>query len=261
MVLILLLVKLLWPSPESGAAEDQARKTHWTVSPLSAHEVAACFVLVAMPLVVYIASFFFSVPFYTRYLQPVVIGFTVIIACFACRIGANRAHFQKLLISLLVWFCLLPWVAWQTCKLVVTKPASEHLEIRPKMLLESPLPIVFDNSESDFMEFYYYCPPAMRSRVYGLLSAEESVRFSGTDTGQRSLAIAQTIRDVHAVDYGKFLSNHREFLVVRMGDGGWVLQSLISRGAHVTLADLDKDRAYFVRSVSVYRVVIPDQAP
>ncbi len=258
MVFMLLLVNLLWPRQKNKAAEDQGQEAAWAASTLSSHEVVAALVLFAMPLVVYLAACFFSVPFYTRYLQPVVIGFTVIIAGFAYRIGANSIRFRSLLISLLVWFCLLPWTAWQTMKVFFTRSPAEHVQVRPETLLDSFLPIVFDSSDSDFIEFYHYGPPALREKVFVLFNSEAAVRFRGSDTAQRSLAIAQTIHDTHAVDYHKFLSSHREFLVVRMTEDGWVVQSLLAAGAKVTLVSLDKDPGFFVRSTAVYRVVIPD---
>jgi hypothetical protein len=259
MVFILLLAVLLWPPRRHTVSEQNRGRIRWAEPALGRHELAACVVLVAMPLVVYLAALFTPVPFFTRYVQPVTIGFTVILAVFTHRIGGAGVRFQSLLISLLVWSCLLPWTFWQFSKIATLRTPGAYLEQHPKLPLDSGLPIVFD-CESDFIEFYHYGTPEVRSRIYSLLNSEAAIRFRGSDTVQRSIALAQTVRELHAVDYHEFLAGHREFLVVRLSEEGWVVQSLLADGAQVQLVSLDKDPGSYVRSASVYHVLIPHRS-
>jgi hypothetical protein len=254
MVFILLLTLLIW----SSRGEADSKEIRWLPSALRRHEVAVCLVLAAMPLVVYIAGAFGRIPFYSRYVQPVTIGFVAIAACSAHRIGGGSARFQNQLMVLLVWFCLLPWGLWQAAKTIVVRPPADYLRFRPKLPFHSDLPIAFD-SESDFIEYFFYGTPEVRSKIYNLLDTEASIRFRGSDTAQRSIALVQTFRDVHNVDYHRFLDAHREFLVARMREEGWVVQSLLADGARVELVSLDKDLGYYSESTSVYHVTMPER--
>jgi len=260
MVLILLLTIMLWSSRERAGEEDESPDIRWKPSALRRHETAACFVLAGMPLVFYIAGVLANVPFFTRYVEPVTIGFTVIITAFAHRIGGRNPRFQRVLIFLLVFFCLLPWVLWQGFKVVGSRPPSRYLETRPPLPLDLGLPIAFD-SESDFIEFYYYGGPAVRSKIYCLLNNQAAIRFRGSDTAQRSIAVAQTIRELHVVDYHAFLGANPEFLVARMREEGWLVQSLLADGAQIQLIDLRKDLGYYADSSSYYHVRMPGRTP
>lgn len=251
-----LLVLLIWRASQ----EEESAPILWTAPALPRRELVPCIALAAMPLVLYIAGVVFSIPFYTRYVQPVTIGFTVIVAAFAHRIGSASARFRNLMALLLFWWCLLPWTFWQTIKLVANKPPAEYLEFRPKLPIEAGLPIVMD-SESDFIEYFFYGGPRIRSLLYNPLDRARALKFRGSDTAQRSLEVAQSFRDIHNLSYDAFVAAHREFIVARMREEGWVVQSLIADGATLELIELHKGLGYYVESASFYHVRMPDRKP
>jgi hypothetical protein len=248
MVFLLLLVLALWRGRDDAVqcAEEQV------TGGLLRHEIVVSFILLAMPLMVYLAGVFGNVPFYSRYVQPVTIGFCIILPAFAHRIWGGDVRGRQFLISLMVWLCLFPWAFWQTCKVVVSAPPGVYLA---SYLSSSagPLPLVFD-SEADYLEYFYYAAPGARRNMFWLLNPGASIQFRGSDTGQRSLAVAQTFRDLHVVDYREFLENRLEFRVIRLHEEGWVVQSLLTDGANVRLESLTKPLGYFVDSTSVFHV-------
>jgi hypothetical protein len=255
-VSILLLVLLLLPAREGEANQAGMDEPRWAAPTIGRHELAVCFALAAMPLVIYLAGVFAHVPFFTRYVEPVTIGYSVILAFFAHRIGGHSPRFQRLTISLLVWFCLVPWTLWQMVKVKVARPPSAYMETHQPLPLDSPLPILFD-SEADFLEFYYYGTPELRARIYNPIDIPAAIRFRGFDTGLRSLLVAQSFRDIHAVDYHEFLASHHEFLVARMRDEGWVVQALLADGARMSVVSLTKPLGVYVQATTVYHVVMP----
>jgi hypothetical protein len=213
-----------------------------------------------MPLVVFLAALFSPVPFFSRYVQPVVIGFSALTALFAYSAGGGNARFRRLVIALLVWCCFTPWAIYQVSKFLFMAPAGKIRLSRVKLPLQTPLPIVMD-SESDFIELYHYGPPEMRAKLFNLLDTAASIQFRGSDTAQRSIRIAQSFRDLHTLPYRDFVADHREFLVARMRTEGWVVQKLLADGAKVDLISLDKDRGYFVQDSLLFHVLYPGPGP
>jgi hypothetical protein len=253
MVFLLLLAVLLRPGRRGEAEETNVS---WAAPALRTHEAASAFLLLAMPFVLYLAGIFAGVPFYTRYVMPVTIGFTVTMAAFAHRIGSGSLRFQRVLLSLLVWFCLLPWMLFQISRQIVVRSPAHYLAGKPALPADTSLPVVFD-SETDFMEYYHYGTPALRSRIFSLIDREAAIRYRGTDTGLRSMAVAQTFRDIHAVDFREFVEAHPAFYVMRLREEGWILQKLIEDGADIQLLRLAKDKGTFVQSQTVFRVTMP----
>ncbi|HVW07773.1 MAG TPA: glycosyltransferase family 39 protein [Bryobacteraceae bacterium] len=253
MVFLLLLSILLRPGKR---AELEGKNIRWALPALQLHECTACFVLVAMPFVLYLAGLFAKVPFYTRYVMPVTIGFSITMAAFAHRIGGGNPRLQRVLLSLLVWCCLLPWVLFQISKQIVARPPAEYLESRPQLPADTSLPVVFD-SETDFIEYFHYGSLAVRSRIFNLIDREAAIKYRGTDTGLRSMAVAQTFRDIHAVDYHQFVTAHPAFYLMRLREEGWTLQKLLADGASVQLLRLEKDKGTFVQSHTIFRVTMP----
>ena len=254
MVLLLLQAITLW------TARNDGQRPCWLVPAVGRHEVIVCTALAAMPLAVFLAALFFPVPFFSRYVQPVVIGFSVLTALFAYRVGGGNARFRRLAVSLLVWLCFTPWAIYQVAKFLFMEPAGKTRLSHVKLPLQTSLPIVMD-SESDFVELYHYGPPEMRSRLVNLLDTAAAIQFRGSDTAQRSIRIAQSFRELHTLSYRDFVARHHEFLVARLRQEGWVVQKLLADGAKIDLVSLDKDRGYFVQDSSVFHVLYPSPGP
>lgn len=237
-------------------AEPEA--TLWQKSVVPAWEATAIAVLAAMPLAVYVAALFGAAPFFSRYVMLSVLGSTLLVSHFAYRLGGGSERFRRIAVCFLATLCLIPWTAVQGFKLAVMASPAQQILSRAKLPLEAGLPVLFDG-ELDFLEYWYYSDPATQSRLYFPLNRAAAVKYRGADTSLRSLAVASTFRELHAVDYDRFLAEHREFMVVRMREEGWVVQSLMADGAQVRLMSLDKKPGYFVDTAYVYRVTMPER--
>ncbi|MBS1872989.1 MAG: glycosyltransferase family 39 protein [Acidobacteria bacterium] len=249
-IVLALLVIALWRRSDQAA---------WAPQALTRPEIVACAALAAMPLIVFCGAMLGPVPFYTRYVQPVVIGFTILATMFLHRIAGNSRRVTEISVALVVWCCFTPWTGWQACKLIAGKRPAAYLEFSPKLPLAQNLPIVFDG-ESIYLEYFHYSPPEIRRRIHALLNPQAAVRYWGSDTTQRSLLLAQATQDFHAADYHRFLAANSEFLLMRVGGESWLPQALLAEGARLQLLSLDKNLGYFEQAATVYRVTLPPAA-
>ena len=228
----------------------------WIAPTVRPHEIAVYCALGMMPLALFLASEFSLLPFFSRYVQPVVIGFSALVGLFAYSAFGGHARIRKQLVSLLIWLCFFPWALYQMAKYPLMKPPAQQRLSNVKLPLQGAMPIVIE-SESDFLELYHYGSPEMRSKIFTLLDRAASVQFRGSDTAQRSIRIAQSFRELHTVPYADFVRQHREFLVARMRVEGWLVQKLLADGARVELLSLDKERGYFVQDSFLFHVQMP----
>ncbi|HEX5228210.1 MAG TPA: glycosyltransferase family 39 protein [Bryobacteraceae bacterium] len=244
-VFFLLLAVLLW--------NPDLTHTRWQPSPLAGNEVVTILALLAMPLVVYLATYFAPVGFYMRYVQPVVLGAAVILAMFAYRIGGTNGRFRDLLATVLVCFCLIPWTLWQSSKVFLMSPPRivNNLNIG----VEPNLPVVID-SDNDFLASYHYGPPEVRARIFLLADFPAAVRYLGADTSLRSMVVGQSFRDLHVVDYHKFVAEHGEFLLARTRGASWITQKLIADGAQIQLLEMKKELGSFAQESLLFKVTM-----
>ena len=252
-VLFLFMLTMLW-KPHPQAQEEQAIR--WTPSALPRHETIACAALLAMPAVVYVAALMDLAAFYPRYVQPVVLGFTIMASMFAYRIGGGNRTFRNASIGLVVWLCLAPWFVWQEMKFMFPMQPGAAFLNKINTAVAPDLPLVID-SDSDFMSVYHYASPKLRERLFMLDDAAASVRYRGSDTGMRSLEVGQTFRDLHVVDYHQFVQTHPVFLVVRTRPTSWIVQALMADGAKVELLDYHKDRRTFTEEALMFKIQSP----
>jgi hypothetical protein len=71
-----------------------------------------------------------------------------------------------------------------------------------------------------------------------------------------SLEVGQTFRDLHLVDYHKFIAEHAEFLIARTRPTSWMIQALLADGARVELVDYRKGAGTAVEETLMFRVKI-----
>jgi Dolichyl-phosphate-mannose-protein mannosyltransferase len=246
-VLFFFLAVVVW---NSGLDREQ-----WQPATLQRHELFTILSLVAMPLVLYLCTFVAPVGFYTRYVQPVVIGATVLVATFIYRIGGSNDGFRDLWVTLLVGFCFLPWAIWQTAKVWLMPPPGTTVLHSLNIPRDPSLPVVVD-SDNEFVMAYYYAPPDLRTRLYMLADIPSAVKYLGADTSLRSLQLAQTFRDVHVVDYHEFVRANREFLLARTLGASWITQKLLADGAELRLVEFKKELGTLANDDLLYHVEI-----
>jgi len=247
-IVLFLFLALLARSPDLDRVE-------WRPAAFPRHELAVALALFAMPLVLYLSTYVATMGFYTRYVQEVVIGAVIIAAVFVYRIGGSSRSFRELWVSLLVCFCFVPWAIWQVSKIVLMPPAGHRILYSLDLAKEPGWPVVVD-SDNDFLASYHYASPEVRARLFMLADAPSAVRYNGGDTAMRSLELAQTFRDLHVVDYHKFISEHRVFLLARTKGASWITQKLLADGADLRLLELRKELGFFAEDRLLYRVTV-----
>lgn len=224
---------------------------------LPRHEIAVCLVLIAMPAAIYAGAIVSPLAFFSRYVQPVVIGFAIVLAMFTYRVGGTSRQFRRRLAVLLVGLCFVPWALLQVLKPFFWPPPQDPIRLWiPVQRASAILPVVVDN-ENDFLTLFHYAPTALRSRLYFLLDSPSAIEYLGSDTGQRSLRLLETFHDVHAVDYHVFTASHPEFLVARSHPEGWVTQTLLHDGAKLDLIRLDREQGFYVEDRLLFHVTLP----
>ena len=233
-----------------AAGLDRGR---WQTATLLRHELVTVLTLFAMPLALYLSTFFVPAGFYIRYVQPVVLGAAVLLALFVYRIAGANQRFRNLWVTLLLWFTLFPWTIWQVAK-VLLMPISGKVFLQTLDISQQPsLPLVIDG-DNDFLVCQYYGPPELRARTFTLADTSSSIKYVGGDTALRSLLLVQTFRDLHVVEYHEFLRAHRQFLLARAQGASWIVQKLLADGAQIQLVQVNKDLGTFAKDRLLYRV-------
>jgi Dolichyl-phosphate-mannose-protein mannosyltransferase len=227
---------------------------NWPPQTLAVHEVAACLVFAAMPFAVFVAALFGPIAFYTRYVQPVVIGFSIAVSMFLYRVGGRNRSFRNLSISLVVWLCFAPWTFWHMLNYLRKEPWSV-IQAGLHLPEGQSLPIVIDNDDQ-FVIANHYAPKELQDHLFYLYDPQSAIKYTGADTSQRSLFIGQTFHDFHLVKYDDFVHQNPEFLVVKPTAYSWILQRLLEDGADVRLVQLNKPRGVFVQDCLLFRVKV-----
>lgn len=80
------------------------------------------------------------------------------------------------------------------------------------------LPVVISDTH-DFMALQHYASESWRKRFIILLDADQAVKYTGSDTGDRQLAILRQYADLPAYDFQKFLGEHPMFLLYSSNGG------------------------------------------
>jgi Dolichyl-phosphate-mannose-protein mannosyltransferase len=252
-----LLVILIWQwyaavdseEPEPTLASSKA-------APWPMHEAVACLTLLAMPLVVGIAAQLAPIVFYKYYVQPVVLGATVVLALFAYRVTVGSAKMRRVTLGLAIWAGFVPWGLFQGFKLAVMPPPAEIALGQFRNFLATPLPLVVDSNDR-FLKIYHYGPTDVRKRLFVVSDKAASVQFLGSDTALRSLELMNTILPVPLVNYHEFLRAHGEFALALPNAESWLVQQLLADGARVELARYEKALGPFADELFVFHVWAP----
>jgi hypothetical protein len=144
-----------------------------------------------------------------------------------------------------VWLCFAPWVGWHILEGIVSPKPWDAVRANFDLPATPPsMPLIIDQ-ENNFAVAYHYAPNDFRAQLYFLYDPKSAIRYLGSDTGQKSMYIAQTFHDFHVVSYDDFLSQHGQFLIERTNPGGWVIQKLLEDGVDLKLIRMQKPFGVF----------------
>jgi hypothetical protein len=224
------------------------------------HEAVAVITLAAMPAVLGVVSEFADVPSYKRYVQPAVMGFAILLTVVFHRTVGGSSRARRLGLAAVVYVGFVPWGLTQMARFwVLPAPATVALRGLEPVVSAARAeagPIVIDN-QGRFLILHHYAPPELRARLVQLSNPEATLKYLGSDTAVRSLALMNQIEPMQLVDYRSFVREHAEFLVVNLGPESWVLQALKADGAELKLERYEKAQGPFAEELTMFRAHMP----
>jgi len=126
---------------------------------------------------------------------------------------------------------------------------QSRFQTPPLLLTASHSSAIVIEDPLDFMELAYNAPPQVASRLYYLISQQESIRYTGTDDDERGLLLLRRWAPIQAEPLNEFLNEHKRILIWRGNkyqDRRWLLRSLIDHGTTVTLAQKSDSERLFI---------------
>jgi hypothetical protein len=178
-----------------------------------------------------------------RYAWPLILGFVFAFVFVFRRLDAN-SHSTWLLCALMIVFVL------ENCKLLsATQSArqfaqaafAERLEglkvASARYRLEENTPVVIADSH-EYMPAVYYSDLSLSNRCYFLADPQAALRFTGVDSGDRTmLALSRAIPvQARVEDASVFIAKHKSFIIWASNQlNCWLPKFLIERGVRLEL--------------------------
>jgi hypothetical protein len=242
---VVVLLVWAWYTAAQPTSEPAGRRP---LTPWPRHEAVACLVLLLMPVLVGLAAQVAPLAFYTRYVQPVVMGAAAVLALFAYQVTGHSVRLRGATLAAVVWVGFVPWGVFQMYKAAAIGSIRAAAVGRFAGVLAAKeatrLPLVID-SDGHFLRLLYYGSAAQKRNVFALSDNQGPVRFLGADTSMRSLQVLSSFQPVPLVNYRQFLKEHSEFLVAYTEEASWVIQQLRADGVRMELERFDKEPGSF----------------
>jgi hypothetical protein len=222
----------------AAAGAALARHRHRTAAwHLPAHEVVAGLTTLAIPLVGVVLGVYVTGTFTPRYAMPLAVGVSLVLP-----IGVRWINPAGGLAEVIL--CLLLSFSFGTSVYDSLRephgPFPDPFTTRPLLVqaVQEPGPVAIAG-RLQFVQFWYYAPSELRSRIVYLADPEASVRFRGTDTVDRGYLALARWTPVTVERYAEFVDRHDSFRVYT-GGSGWLLDKL--RKERWTLDQLGRER-------------------
>ena len=209
-------------------------------APLPVHEVFAVSLIAFVP-VWSMPMFFVMGSFVSRYVLYTIIGLTVALTILAYRASrADRVLGAALLLVFVGWYLLKAPssirsnIAQRGGNLFGEAHPFEDTTWMPR-IERSDLPILATPAVF-FLQLQHYAAPEVRKRILYAYDKNESLRYTGTSTGELNLQILSRVTPVQAIPYDSFITRNNHFLVcAEMTNPTWVVQKLLDQGATLRL--------------------------
>lgn len=209
------------------------------------HERVAIGVALAIPLLGVVLGRLTTGGLPPRYILSGAIAFGIAVPVAIHRRNNRTPIAQFLLLAVLTIGAVTSAVrAWYPARVPFIDPAAS----RPLLIgsLRQPGPTAVSSS-LQFLQLWYYTPPALKPKLSYLASPERALRWTGSDTIDRGYQAVARRAAVPVVDYETFISRYTEFRVYEAGSG-WLLDALRDAGATIELtASEPAGRLYVVR--------------
>ena len=234
--ILLALVVAWWPA-SAPLAEAPPRRP--------SHEWAALGTALAIPLLGFVLGRIIGGAMVPRYILSGAIAIGMAVPLAIAFTGRRRALAALVLMATLVIAAATSVVdAWYPARIQYSDPVTARPLLVQSLRLPGPTVV---SSSLQFLQLWYYTPPALKPKLAYLASAEQAGRWSGSDTIDRGYLALSRAAAVPVFDYEAFIASHREFRVYEAGSG-WLLDALRNAGASVQLTAREPaGRLYLVR--------------
>ena len=226
-----LLFSAVCVSPGGTSSREKLRP-----APIPGEEWAAAIALIFVPFACWLLARLGPGAFYYRYTLLTVLGVILLAAFVAHGLLASDARLRAALLAAVALAGTYQMIkAWR--ETAGPNPAAARQAAAQRMLPDDDRPVV-EGTKTAFMEATRYAPPALQARMLYLTSPAASLRWSGTDTGQRILTAIDPFVPGRVEDYRTFVKRHPRFLLVNPRlEKDWILPQLLEDGARIgTLA-------------------------
>lgn len=196
------------------------------------HERVAIGVALTIPLLGFVLGRVTTGGLPPRYILSGAIAFGIAVPVAIHRRNNRTPIAQCLLLAVLTIGAVTSAVrAWYPARVPFIDPAVS----RPLLIdsLRRPGPTVVSSS-LQFLQLWYYTPPALKPKLSYLANPERALRWTGSDTIDRGYQAVARRAAVPVVDYETFISRYTEFRVYEAGSG-WLLDALRDAGATIEL--------------------------
>lgn len=217
------------------------RSSTQTSTAIPAHEIMALVVCLLIPLCGVLIALFATGGFVPRYAMSAVVGVAVAIPLSLDRLARGSwPPAVALLAVLLVMFVrsVPPFSPIQ--------PFDNPVDARPLLAdsLRQPGPTVIAG-ELMFLQFWYYAPPAERTKLVYLSDPERALRYRGSDIVELNYQALARWTGVPVDRFDAFVQRHDEFRMYSAG-AGWQVDQLRDLPATVSLAGTEAGGRLFV---------------
>jgi 4-amino-4-deoxy-L-arabinose transferase-like glycosyltransferase len=213
---------------------------------LTADEIVAASVLLALPAVGYVLAVFVTGAFHQRYVIQGVLGFAILVAWWAAILLRSRRDATILVIVLFLAFGARQGVG----ALGLVRTASDPLEEHHSLLKAVPgeLPVVVPHPVT-FLQLAHYSSAYMGTRLTYLTKPADVVQQLGIDTGSRGLRLLAQLVPLNVQDYDAFVRTHDQFYVYD-GPRSYLVPKLLSQTAEVRLIREHGDVLLYLVSIA-----------
>jgi hypothetical protein len=228
-LLFLAAIKQTVDSPKLSAAEAGPRARP------ALHEVVAAAGFVIIPVVAVLLAKFVTRAFTDRYAMPCVIGMGALVA-----LSSHRLLNGRVIWGCMATLCLCGWFTFNEARafLDLAGAGSKHAQAIKLLQSGADLPIVISDPHT-VVEFSYYAPPEITSRMVYLADPSASLRHLGFDSVDRGMRdLVGPWFGVNVADYKQFMARRRQFWVYgNLGFLSWLIDELQKEDVKIELKD------------------------
>ena len=188
-----------------------------------------------LPFFGFLIAKFFTNAFTPRYFLPAAVGITLVFSFLVYQVNFSPPWVSTVfIITLLSLFIFRQ--AGDFRGLTGGKPGINKA-VMQILSTTGDDPIVIVDAHS-FLEFSHYVPTSLKKRLFYLTNWNAALRYTGSDSGDRSLSALSKKVPLGVENYHSFLSSHERFYLFSYTCGKkrhyWVVPQLLEDGARFT---------------------------